>query len=107
MERLRWQATAPVEKAKAGEFEPGAGIDEAYDEACAAIGEIQGELEDYKREMCQQLNPIARSTWKYINLKPDSKDKYVIELPKSVRVPDDFQMVGKRGSGNKQVNKYN
>jgi DNA mismatch repair ATPase MutS len=37
---------------------------------------------------------------------PESKDKYLIELPASVAVPNDFIMKGKRGSGNKQINKY-
>ena len=49
---------------------------------------------------------LAKSTWKYINLKPDSKDKYTIELSASVRVPDNFIMKSKRGSGPKQVNRY-
>jgi DNA mismatch repair protein MSH6 len=53
-----------------------------------------------------QPRSLARSSWKYINTKPEQKDKYLIELPASVAVPDDFILKGKRGSGQKQVNKY-
>jgi DNA mismatch repair protein MSH6 len=97
-----------TEKAAKGLFEPSRGVDGPYDEACNTIERIQAELEDYKQEMCNELSPrhTAKSSWKYINIKPNSKDKYLIELPASVRVPDDFIVKGKRGSGNKQVNKY-
>jgi DNA mismatch repair protein MSH6 len=92
-----------------GQFEPSRGVDEAYDEACDAIERIERELGDYKDEMCStELEPssVARSKWKYINTKPESKDKYLIELPASVRVPEDFIVKGKRGKDAKQVNKY-
>jgi len=97
------------EKAAKGFFEPSKGIDELYDEAVDTISRIEAELNDYKDEMCSnELSPRsqARSSWKYINTKPESKDKYLIELPASVSVPDDFIMKGKRGSAHKQVNKY-
>jgi DNA mismatch repair protein MSH6 len=83
-------------------------MDEAYDDACDTIERIQADLEEYRKEMCQQLSPkhLATSSWKYVNTKPDSKDKYMIELPASVQVPDSFLVKGKRGSGAKQVNKY-
>lgn len=92
-----------------GLFEPSKGVDELYDEACDAIDRIVAELNDYKDEMCTNfLTPraLAKSSWKYVNVKPDSKDKYLIELPANVAVPADFIMKGKRGSGHKQVNKY-
>lgn len=82
------------EQAARGLFEPSRGVDEAYDEACDAIQDILQELQDYKQEMCSTI-PSAR-TWKYVNIKNESKDKYLIELPASVRVPDDFIMKGKR-----------
>lgn len=97
------------EKAAKGLFEPNKGIDALYDESCELIERIEAELNDYKEEMCSsRLSPrsLARSSWKYINTKADSKDKYIIELPASVSVPDDFIMKGKRGSGAKQINKY-
>ena len=80
-----------------------------YDEACETIERIHADLEDYKNEMCSEcLAPSSRakSSWKYANTKPESKDKYLIELPASIPVPEDFIMKGKRGSGHKQVNKY-
>lgn len=93
--------------ASKGLFEPSRGVDEDYDEACDAIERIQNELNDYKDDMCTNvLRGSSRQYWKYINTKPDSKDKYLIELPASIRVPDDFIVKGKRGKGNKQVNKY-
>ena len=97
-----------IDKASKGLFEPNRGVDEMYDDACDAIVRIQGALDDYKMEMCNQLSPrhIAKSSWKYVNTKSESKDKYLIELPASVTVPDDFLVKGKRGSGAKQVNKY-
>lgn len=96
------------EQAAKGHFEPSRGIDEAYDVACDTIDRIHAELESYKKEMCHELSPrhVATSSWKYINTSAESKDKYLIELPASVRVPEDFLIKGKRGTGNKQVNKY-
>lgn len=96
------------EKASRGQFEPSRGVDEGYDEACDAIERIKDELEDYRRAMCEVLRPkhVAKSQWKYINTMPTSKDKYLIELPASVEVPEDFIFKAKRGSGHKQVNKY-
>lgn len=88
-----------VKEAASGRFEPFRGVDEAYDEACDAIERIERELADYKDEMCNhELKPshVARSKWKFINTKVDSKDKYLIELPASVQVPEDFHMKGKR-----------
>lgn len=98
-----------LDQAAKGLFEPGQGIDELYDEACDAIDRIVMELNEYKDEMCSNvLTPrhVAKNSWKFINTKVDSKDKYLIELPANVLVPDDFIMKGKRGSGPKQVNKY-
>lgn len=92
-----------------GVFEPALGLDPMYDEAVEQIARIQNDLKNYQKQMCTgpgSLGGQARSTWKYINTKQESKDKFLIELPKSVRVPPDFIMVGKRGSGAKQINKY-
>lgn len=97
------------DQAAKGLFEPSLGIDELYDDACEAIERIVADLNDYKDYMCLNfLTPraTAKSSWKYINIKCDSKDKYLIELPASVAVPDDFILKGKRGNGQKQVNKY-
>ena len=97
------------EKAAEGLFEPNRGVDAMFDQACATVEEIQSELKHYKDEMCRdELRPSsqARSTWTYINTKPDSKDKYLIELPASIRVPQDWIVKAKRGKGAKQVNKY-
>jgi DNA mismatch repair protein MSH6 len=94
------------EKAAKGFFEPNRGVDDLFDEALDAIERIEADLKDYQKEVCASLGPQARSTWKYVNTKPNSKDKYLIELPASVRVPQDFIVKGKRGSGGKQVNKY-
>jgi len=96
-------------KAAEGHFEPSRGIDDDFDEACDAIDRIKQELDDYKNEMCSGvLKPshLAKREWKYTNIKVDSKDKFLIELPINVQVPSDFIVKGKRGKGAKQVNKY-
>lgn len=98
-----------VPKAEKGLFEPNRGVDDLYDAACEEIARIEGDLNNYKNEMCSNfLRPSsqAKSSWAYANILPNSKDKYMIELPASVTVPNDFLLKGKRGSGNKQVNKY-
>ena len=97
-----------LNKAARGEFEPSRGMDDEFDNACDAIEDVKRELEAYKEEMCSILHPrsAARSSWKYINTKEDSKDKYLIELPVTVNVPDDFFVKAKRGKGSTQVNKY-
>lgn len=96
-----------LEKAATGEFEPARGIDSAFDNACDEIERIHAELEDYKEEMCSMvLKGNSLNVWKYINTKQDSKDKYTIELPVSVKVSSEFKMTGKRGSGAKQICKY-
>ena len=98
-----------LDQAAKGLFEPGKGIDELYDDACETIDRILIDLKDYKDQMCSAvLTPrsLAKNEWRYINTKPDSKDKYFIELPSSILVPSDFVLKGKRGSGPKQVNKY-
>ena len=99
-----------LEAAAKGQFEPARGMDDDYDSACDAIEDIKRQLTSYKEEMCSNgdLTPrqTARSSWKYINTKDDSKDKYLIELPVSVDVPDNFYVKAKRGKGAKQVNKY-
>ena len=109
-ERLDWFFdNFDLKKAARGQFEPSQGMDDDYDAACTEIEDIQRELQNYKDEMCSSvLQPrnTARSSWKYINLKEDSKDKYLIELPVSVQVPDDFYVKAKRGKGANQVNKY-
>jgi DNA mismatch repair protein MSH6 len=96
-------------KAATGQFEPSKGMDDQYDEACDAINDILDELNTFKDEMCSsELSPRsqAKSSWKYVNTKPESKEKYLIELPAHVTVPEHFIVKGKRGSGQKQVNKY-
>lgn len=95
-----------LKKAEKGEFEPCRGMDDAYDEACDTIEDIKRELEAYKQECCSSFLRGARSSWTYINMREDSKDKYLIELPASFNVPNDFYVKAKRGSGAKQVNKY-
>ena len=99
-----------VKKAAKGDFEPSRGMDEDYDRALEEIDSIKHELEQFKNECCSngELDPprLARQHWKYINVKEDSKDKYLIELPISVNVPAEFVVKGKRGKGDKQVNKY-
>jgi DNA mismatch repair ATPase MutS len=96
------------ESAAKGEFEPSRGVDEFYDEACEEIDRIHSELEHYKEEMVNNhLHPkhLAQS-WQYTNIAPNSKDKFTIELLHAVNVPNDFRIIGKRGTGAKQVRKY-
>lgn len=81
-------------------------MDDSYDEACDTINDIKRELEAYKEECCSTVLRGARSSWTYINTKEASKDKYLIELPSSFYVPHEFLVKSKRGSGAKQVNKY-
>ena len=94
-----------VRKAKAGNYEPVRGVNEQYDEMCDSIEETYSQLEEYKVAMCRELR-ISTGLWKYVNTKPEARDKFLIELPVSVRVPGDFEVKGKRGSGSKQINKY-
>jgi DNA mismatch repair protein MSH6 len=97
------------DQAAQGLFEPTKGCDALYDEQCETIEQLVSELNDYKNDMCSnflQPRSLAKSSWNYTNTNPESKDKYLIELPASVAVPDDFILKGKRGSGQKQVNKY-
>ena len=85
--------------ASKGLFEPTRGIDKDYDAASDLIETIQQEFDTYKDEMCRNfLIPrlLANQQWKYINTKVDSKDKYLIELPVSVKVPNNFMIKGKR-----------
>jgi len=97
-----------IDKAANGQFVPGRGTDPIYDQACDTIHRLKEDLETYKQETIQELKPrhIASRAWKYVNVKPESKDKYLIELPVTVAVPHDFHVKAKRGSGAKQVNKY-
>ncbi len=98
-----------LQQAARGDFEPSRGMDEEYDAACDAIEDVKRELEAYKEEMCSsvlQPRSAARSSWKYINTKEDAKDKYLIELPATINVPNDYYIKAKRGNGPKQVNKY-
>ena len=85
-----------LDRASRGEFEPHRGVDQMFDDACDAEERIRADLKSYKSEVCQEI-PQLRSAWKYINTEPEKKDKYLIELPASVRVPEDFMMKGKRG----------
>lgn len=95
-----------LKKAAKGEFEPAPGMSEDYDDACESIGNILRELDAFKSEVCSYLGHGAKSAFKYINTKEDSKDKYLIELPATIPVPDEFVVKGKRGKGNNQINKY-
>ena len=95
-----------LKKAAKGEFEPTPGMSEDYDDACETIGNILRELDAFKNEVCGHLRQGAKSAFKYINTKEDSKDKYLIELPATIQVPNEFVVKGKRGKGNNQINKY-
>ena len=99
-EELDWfNKNFDCRKAAEGNFEPARGVNEDYDAACDEIDRIKSQLEDYKREMCQEfLSPrnLAKAQWKYVNTKVDSKDKYLIELPINIQVPGDFIVKGKR-----------
>jgi DNA mismatch repair protein MSH6 len=109
VEELDWYfENFDCDKAEKGLYEPVRGCDPIYDQACDTIQRVKEDLVAYQDEMCRELSPrhVAKSSWKYINTKPDSKDKYLIELPVNVDVPADFLVKGKRGSGHKQVNKY-
>ena len=110
VESLDWfMDNFDCEKAASGEFVPSRGTDPIYDQACDAVNQVKEDLENYKQEMIQDhLKPrhVAQRSWKYANIKPDSKDKYLIELPVNVQVPHDFHVKGKRGTGQKQINKY-
>lgn len=88
-----------LKAAAEGNFEPSRGFDESYDDACDAIERITREFEAYKDEICTHHlsnGHFAKSKWKYINTQYESKDKYLIELPVTVRVPEDFIVMGKR-----------
>jgi DNA mismatch repair protein MSH6 len=109
VEELDWYfENFDCDKAEKGLYEPVRGCDPIYDQACYTVQRVKEDLFVYQDQMCRGLSPrhVAKSSWKYINTKPDSKDKYLIELPVNVDVPANFLVKGKRGSGYKQVNKY-
>jgi DNA mismatch repair protein MSH6 len=110
VEDLDWFfANFDCDLAVKGQFEPSRGIDELFDVATDEIERIKEEFMRYKEEMCEthlQPRSQAKAEWKYANTNSDSKDKYMIELPATIKVPDAFLWKGKRGSGKKQVNKY-
>ena len=106
-EKLDWFfENFDLKKAARGEFEPSPGMSEDYDNACDTIENIIRELDTFKNEMGACIGHGAKSAWNYINTKEESKDKYLIELPVTINVPDSFEVKGKRGKGNKQINKY-
>jgi len=105
-EKLKWFSNNfDKEKAKQGLFKPVLGMDDEYDAAVEEIESCKTQLAGLKDMYVGEL-PGARDCFKYINIKPESKDKYLIELPVSVKVGSNFVVKGKRGSGAKQVNKY-
>lgn len=106
-EELQWFFdNFDCEQAAKGLFEPSSGIDELYDSACDAIKRLKTQLDAYKDDMCAGVMPQAKKSWKYVNTGIESKDKYLIELPASMSVPEDFIWQSKRGTGHKQINKY-
>ena len=106
-EKLDWFfENFDVKKATKGEFEPLPGMSDDYDSACEEIKFIAGELNRFKRDMCVEIGQNSYRFWKYINTKEDSKDKFLVELPVHIRVPHEFQIKGKRGKDENQVNKY-
>ena len=105
-ELLQWFVdNFDVEKAKDGAFTPIRGMEEKYDQAVDDVEACKVELARLQDEYCATVKG-SRGHFKYVNIRPDSKDKYLIELPVHVKVPSTFIVKGKRGSGNKQVNKY-
>ncbi|GMH78533.1 hypothetical protein TL16_g07839 [Triparma laevis f. inornata] len=105
-EKLKWFANNfDARKAEEGKFSPVQGMDEEYDEAVEAKDACLQQLYALEAQYCNEI-PGAKGKFKYINIKDDSKDKFMIELPVNVRVPSDFKVKGKKGSGAKQVNKY-
>jgi len=105
-DKLRWfKENFDAKKAIEGEFEPAPGIDDEYDQATADKEACESELKSLQQQYIQEY-PAARGQFKYINLKKDQKDKYLIELPVSVKVGSEFIVKGKRGTGSKQVCKY-
>ncbi len=105
-EHLKWFSdNFDAAKAIEGNFEPAPGMDAEFDEACGECREALKGLQDLQNRYCAEIQG-ARGHFKYIKTKPDDKDKYMIELPVFVTVPKTFIVKGKRGSGNKQVNKY-
>jgi DNA mismatch repair protein MSH6 len=97
-EKLDWFfENFDLRQAVEGDFEPSRGMDEEYDAACDAIEDVKRELKAYKKEMCSRLWPrnAARSLWTYINTKEDAKDKYLIKLPATFKVPNDLYVKAK------------
>merc|ERR1719221_386589 len=75
--RLDWFFdNVDLKRAARGEFEPIRGMNYGYDEACDVIKDVKRSLESFQEEMCSshlQPRSLARSSWKYVNLKEDSK----------------------------------
>jgi DNA mismatch repair protein MSH6 len=125
-----------IEEAAKGEFEMKKGVAREYDDArdtikrietvssqnsvrkepitlfltCSVLAPTLQEIHQFKENMCSfcRLTPqnVARDGWKYVNTKPTSKDKYMIELPALVKVPRDFTLKSKRGNGSNAVITY-
>ncbi|GFH28140.1 DNA mismatch repair protein [Haematococcus lacustris] len=75
-----------------GRVIPAAGVDAAYDEALAAVADVEGRLAEYLQSVRGRVSAPPRSVV-YISM---NKDSHIIELPESVKVPSEFSMVGQR-----------
>jgi DNA mismatch repair protein MSH6 len=102
-DKIQWfRDNFDAKKAEEGTFEPAPGMDPEFDAACADAAAAVASLEELKQTYMNEVRG-ARGNFKYINTKPDQKDKYLFELPVSVQVPGSFIVKGKRGNGAKQI----
>jgi DNA mismatch repair protein MSH6 len=96
-----------VKKALNGTFEANRGIDATLDAASDKYDDAKAALEEFKNEALSSSSlRCSPSAFTYINTDDNKKDKYLIELSVSIKVPSTYTVKGKRGTGSKQVNKY-
>lgn len=84
IQSLVQEVQAKFTVARDGSFEPRSGHDEEYDEALAALQEVERALERERASMAKHLRvPLSQAVFKHIG----SKDIYQLELPRTVKVP--------------------
>lgn len=74
---------------KEGKIKPKRGAIEEYDNAVQAVDDIQSEAEQYLREVSRQLGTRAV----YFGT---AKNRFQIEVPEKLKVPNKFEMSSRR-----------
>ncbi|KAI9052033.1 hypothetical protein LZ554_004287 [Drepanopeziza brunnea f. sp. 'monogermtubi'] len=84
-----WKTAFDHQKAKESRIlVPERGVEEEFDESQDRIEEIEGELEDLLKRKRKELGGSQK-----INFKNIGKEVYQLEVPASIKVPKDWQMM--------------